>query len=576
MRDEVPDARVQRELVSLLYADLPLATCAGALLVPVLAFLRWPAGDHEWLVGWAVTQLGAHVVAAVCSIAFRNRASAQHPERWLRRAARLHTVVFALWGMGFAGFILPDAPQVTAVGVAVASFVGAFMLTGVFPTPYAGALNNMLLLLPTALRCACLPGYLYQGLAFLIALNLATAAPRSRRLHDALARSIALRLQNEDMALRLAAAKERAERALQTRSRFVAAASHDLRQPLHAMGLFIDLLAAEPLASRPHAYVERMRSATDAVVSLLQALLELSCIDAQAVPIERRQFALQSLFDELAAEAEPALLAKGLRLRVGQTSAVVDSDPLQLGRIVRNLLSNAVRYSDCGVIRLEVRAHALEVEIRVADQGPGIPEHARGRIFDEFYQAGERTHGGLGLGLSIVQGLARLLDHRVELRSQTGPDSGTCVSVFVPYALDVRSCEHQPLSAACNVLSGRCALVIDDEPEVCDATCALLQTWQCAVQRAQTLPEAIAATQQHGAPDIVICDYQLSNGQTGLDILNELQALHVEPLRTLWVTGDVTPDTQKMLGQTAHPVLLKPLKPSQLRATLTAMLARPP
>lgn len=569
------DARVQRELVSLLYDDLPLATCAGALLVPVLTLLRWPAGDHEWVMGWAITQLGAHVIAALCCIAFR-RACAQPPDLWLRRATRLHTVVFGLWGVGFAGFILPEAPHVTAVGVAIASFVGAFMLTGVFPTPYSGALNNVLLLLPTALRCACLPGYLYQGLAFLIALNLATAAPRSRRLHEVLARSIALRLQNEDMALRVAAAKERAERALQTRSRFVAAASHDLRQPLHAMGLFIDLLAAEPLAPRPHAYVERMRSATDAVVSLLQALLELSCIDAQAVPIERRAFTLQPLFDDLAAEAEPALRAKGLQLCVAQTGAVIDSDPLQLSRIVRNLLSNAIRYSDRGVIRIEAHAHESELEIRVADQGPGIPAHARDRIFEEFYQAGEHSRGGLGLGLSIVQGLARLLEHRVELSSQTEPESGTCISVFVPFALAPCRRELPPLSAACNVLYGRSALVVDDEPAVCDATCALLESWQCAVQRAQTLPEAISVTQQQGAPDILICDYQLSNGQSGLDVLAALQALHAAPLRTLWVTGDITADTQRTLTQTAQPVLLKPIKPSQLRAALTAMLAKPP
>jgi signal transduction histidine kinase/ActR/RegA family two-component response regulator len=361
----------------------------------------------------------------------------------------------------------------------------------------------------------------------------------------------------------------------QAKSRFLASASHDLRQPMHALGLFIAQLRARIHDLETLAIVGKVESAVTALQELLDALLDISRLDAGVVSPTPIDFRLQALFTRLEASFAPQAERKGVRLRAAPTRLAVLSDPVLLERILLNFLTNAVRYTERGAILLGCRRHGKHVRIEVWDTGVGIaPEHIEA-IFQEFYQVGnpERDRAkGLGLGLAIAARLARLLGSRIEMRSH--PGKGSVFAIELPVGVARAEIETANAPAPIESLPGARVLVVDDDVLVREAMASLLAQWGCRVTMAATGAEAAAALDgEGGVPDAVLCDYRLPGGETGVDVIARLRAAAGRPVPAALITGDTAPERLREAKLAGHALLHKPVRPAKLRALLEQLLS---
>jgi signal transduction histidine kinase len=355
----------------------------------------------------------------------------------------------------------------------------------------------------------------------------------------------------------LVEATAEAQRANQAKSRFLAAVSHDLMQPLHAAQLFAHTLA-ERGTDAPT--VRHLHGALSATEGLLAGLLDMARLEAGRLQPQVRAFALAEVFDPLAAEFHAMASDKGIRLDVIASHHWVQSDPQLLRRVLQNFLSNALRYAERGRVLLGVRRRGDRLLLQVWDNGPGIEPSEQPWIFDEFRRGSAVGGQGLGLGLSIAQRMAALLDHPIGL--QSWPGRGSVFALSVPLA----QAASQPLSSIDEpqpLPAGR-ALVLDNEPAALSALSVLLANWGWQVHAARTLEQARTAPWM---PDLHIFDYHLDAGRTGLDVLHELGD-GGRDVPTVILTADRDGELrQRLLDRGLH-VLYKPLKPLALRQVL--------
>lgn len=388
------------------------------------------------------------------------------------------------------------------------------------------------------------------------------------------------------------AARDAAEAADRAKSSFLAAASHDLRQPAHALGLYLAALQAQPLAPPQTELVERMSSSLDALDLLFSALLDVSRIDAGAVVPKPRTLALAPLLRRLADEFAPQAEARGLRLslrlppqRPGNGGARVDSDPLLLERILRNLLANAIKYTRTGGVLLACRARhdatgRICWRLEVWDSGIGIAPADQALVFDEFVQVGNPgrdRQAGLGLGLSIVRRLARLLDAPVTLRSRPGHGSAFMLSLPTSQALPGVEPATAPATprAAGAALDGMVVAMLEDDAEVRAALAGLLTQWGCRVAAGADAGELLAALgHETRAPQAIVADYRLREGRTGPAELQSLFDHWGGAVPALMITGESSASALRDIDAAGHPFLAKPLAPERLRQWLAQVARR--
>lgn len=368
----------------------------------------------------------------------------------------------------------------------------------------------------------------------------------------------------------------------EAKSRFLAAASHDLRQPMHALGLFVGQLRAAATDADRRALVGNIEDSVGALESLLESLLDISRLDAGTVQVRRTTFALGPLLARLATGYAAAAQAQGLELRAVPTRVWVDSDPVLLERILINLLSNAIRYTERGRILIGCRRRGERVEVVVADSGVGIAADELPHVFREFYQAkrgaSDAPHGeqglgqkGLGLGLAIVDRLAKLLDHPLAVRSV--PGRGSRFGISLPIAAPRFKTPADLADLGESSLAGWRVLVIDDDAPVREAMRGQLASWGCNVQLAANGAQAQAAVKTHGAPDLVLADLRLADGEDGLAVAQRIHADH-ENVSIVLISGDTAPERLCAAQGSGLPVLAKPVKPARLRALLESLLQR--
>jgi two-component system, sensor histidine kinase len=371
----------------------------------------------------------------------------------------------------------------------------------------------------------------------------------------------------------LARARDEAERATRAKSRFFAAASHDLRQPLQALALFATALEQHVDTPTAQNIVTSIKLALSTMEEMFDALLDMSRLDAGVLVAQPDVFMVNDVLERLEVEFVPQAERKGLSLRVVPSSAAVESDPALLGRILRNFLSNAVRYTDKGRILLGCKRRGINLMIAVADTGPGIPEDERLNIFEEFFQGSDRpSSSGLGLGLAIVQRLARLLGHRLEVRSQVG--RGAMFGIEVPLAempeVDVGDDEE---GEDLGDLSGSTMLVVDDDPAVRESVQMLLEEWGSAGVTASSGAEALARIEAGLRPDVILADFRLPEEGGGVGAIERMLAALGEPVPAFLFTGDTDMrDGQNNSAGRTYPVLQKPISAIKLRLVLAAAL----
>ena len=398
-----------------------------------------------------------------------------------------------------------------------------------------------------------------------------------------------LELGHEEMAQRIATAtselrekKEEAEIATRAKSQFLAAASHDLRQPTHALGMFVARLGQLPHDAQTRHLVANLDASVRAMQDLLDGLLDISKLDAGAVQVNLHATPLNAIFEQIRLAMVDAAAEKGLRLRVRPTTAWVRSDPVLLQRILQNLVANAVRYTQQGSVLLACRQHAGSAEsggggggrarIEVWDSGIGIaPEHQH-QVFREFYQVGnaerDRTRG-LGLGLNIVQRTAHLLGHPFTLRSRVG--QGTRFSLEVPLARADAAPPETAQAAPVTRLNGLAVMVIEDDALAAEGLVGLLASWGCTVTAADGQQQALAKMAQMGVPDVIISDYRLRGDDNGIAAVNALCMAAGRSISACLMSGDTDQALIAQARQAGLTLLHKPVRPAKLRSLLRSL-----
>jgi len=361
------------------------------------------------------------------------------------------------------------------------------------------------------------------------------------------------------------------------KSRFLAAASHDLRQPLHALGLFVAQLRPDMSAEERGRIVERVNASVAAMNELFNALLDISKLDAGALTPTVTEFPVAQLLQRIESTfAEPAR-EKGLSLRVLPSNAWVRSDFILLERILFNLVSNAVRYTSEGGVVVGCRKRGSQLRIEVWDTGPGIAEDQRQFIFSEFYRVGDPDRdqrAGLGLGLAIVERLCVLLGLPIELSSVVGRGSRfAVVASQAPVQLVVA---ERPVAAraAIDVSKGKLVVVIDDDQPVLDGMSGLLRSWGCRVVSGDTAAAAIKGLGARAAPDLVISDYRLPDGKTGIAAIEEIRREYGCVIPAFLISGDTHSEPLHQARANGLHLLHKPVDPMTLRAMVNRMVRK--
>lgn len=405
-------------------------------------------------------------------------------------------------------------------------------------------------------------GFIISGLLWW--LSRAMMAERQRRL--ALARA------NRQ----LGRARADAEAAGRSKSMFLAAASHDIRQPVQSLVLLVGALGRKLKDHPAQSYVTQLERSLDALRLLLDGLLDISRLDAGVVEPQVRATSVGDLLDRLRRDYAPRARDEGLDLRVVACSCWVLTDPALLERILRNLIENALRYTPSGRVLVGCRRRGTALRFEVHDTGIGIAPQDRGAVFEEFFQVGnpERDRDkGLGLGLAIVRRLCGLLGHRLSLRSEVG--RGSCFAVEVPRAAAADMAGRGAGDAQEVAPRATTVLVVDDEEMVRDAVRLMLIDWGCTALVASDADEALAALDaaEH-PPDVVIADYRLRGGRTGLDAIRQVRSHLRRQVPAVLLTGDTAPERIMEATRGGHVILHKPISHHDLRRALDDAMAR--
>lgn len=369
------------------------------------------------------------------------------------------------------------------------------------------------------------------------------------------------------------AARREADLANAAKSRFLAAVSHDLRQPIHAQGLFLNMLAQTELTANQQKIVTNISSASTASGEMLHTLMDFSRIEAGAITPCIRAFRLQPLLNKIENEFMPLADAKNLAYRSRETALIVHSDPALVEMILRNLVANAIRYTHQGGVMLACRRRGNIAVLEVRDSGIGIEASQHREIFREFHQLGNPERDrvkGLGLGLSIVESLAKTMGHPLSLSSAPGRGSVFRLALPIAYTADIKpeDAKPKPISRKADIR----ILLIDDNEAVRIGTQELLMTWGFECDSVESIEEALIAAQKH-PPSMIISDYRLRENRTGAEAIDELRGtLKIPLLPALLITGDTSPERIKEASAYGVPLLHKPVETSELyRSIVTAL-----
>ena len=376
----------------------------------------------------------------------------------------------------------------------------------------------------------------------------------------------------------LADAKRAAEAANVGKTRFFAAASHDLLQPLHVARILTGALTERNRTGRTNVLLGQLDHALGSVDELLQTVLDISKLDTGAIHPRLEAVELQGLLNGVVASFQPLAAKRGLNLRMVPSRIVVRTDPALLRRILQNLVCNALRYTRRGKVLVGCRRRGSRVLIEVWDTGVGIPQDQLPSIFDEFRRGSANdadTPPGLGLGLAIVDRISRMLEHPISVRSS--PERGSVFSVSVPISAE------QPLPRQTHAedrprtkLARKLVLCVDNDAAVLVAMRTLLQGWSCEVLTASDIAGARAALARRGAlPDVILMDYHLDGTVTGLEALETLSSHAGERLPAILITANYTEAVRKAADEFGCPILNKPVRPGALRALLAQIVSRP-
>jgi signal transduction histidine kinase len=593
--------RARCDQVATLYRRGHFTSLSMALGAAIFCIVMWTEASHALLAAWALlVALNQAWRTALVHAWHRRQPGAAAAPRWGMYWAVGSTLAGSLWGLA-AFVLLPASPAWQAL-VIVCLFgvvMGGLNLTATWKPSFYGFVLPALL--PLVIRVAWVGDAVHASIAAVLAVVLAFVLGFGHRLNDVLTHSLAIRYENLDLITELKArtraalaARAAAEAADRGKSQLLAAASHDLRQPLHALGLYAAALAARVPADDWRALVGNVLDGIAALEAQFAQLLDLSRLEAGALVPEPVDVALAPVLAQACSDLAPQAAARGLALRIVPTRLWVHSDPVLLGRIVRNLVANGVRYTRRGGVVVGVRRRRGAVLVVVADTGVGIAADELTRIFEEFYQVpgtGPGSRRGMGLGLAIVRRFAGLLDHRIDVRSR--PGRGSCFSVELPRAAarmqrsrsfdvspaDADGAPTQPqrttaeIASARDALAGTLVAMVDDDASAIDAMRALLATRSALLAAGTSVDALLDDLGQLGRyPDVLLADLRLGQGALGTDAIERVRDELGTPVPALLVSGDTGAEAAALARSSGIALLGKPVDAGTLEAALARLV----
>jgi len=582
-------ARARADQVGELYAGWHRTSLSMFLGAALLCAAMWGQASPWLMAAWATLIVANQLWrGALVREWHRVQPGLAAAPRWGRYWAAGSAAGGALWGAA-AVAMYPDSPphQALLIVCLFGVVLGGLNLTAVYKPSFYGFVVPALL--PLVLREALVADRVHTFTALVMSVVLGFVLAFGHHLNDVLTRSLAMRYENIDLIDGLKSqtrvaheARAAAEAANRAKSQLLAAASHDLRQPLHALGLYTAALATRARDSTWQPLVGNVQNAVNALEAQFAQLLDLSQLEAGAHRPERSRVALSPLFARVVAEFGPEAEAKGLHLRCVPTRLAVDSDAAMLERMLRNLVANAVRYTSRGGIVLGARRRGMRVSAVVIDTGVGIaPEHGE-RIFEEFYQVRcdstrRGTPSGMGLGLAIVRRLAKLLGHDVTVASR--PGAGSCFRIDAPRVADAvhafAATKADVARAGRASLEGTLVAVVDDDPTAIDAMIELFSVWGAEVvggRDVHNLLDALGRVARY--PDLVVADLRLGDGASGVVTVRALRDELGFPVPALIVSGDTSVAAERAARSAGLTLLPKPVVANVLEAVAIALVAR--
>jgi signal transduction histidine kinase/CheY-like chemotaxis protein len=567
------------EQIKLAYEQLHVASLASISGYLILPALLWNQVPHFNIVFWLSMSIIFLLIAPHMLLRLYHSADEQtrKKEYWSKWLVGVAFIGSCFWGS--LGILLYPPNSLVyqfvlmffiSVGASVATLIGASYQ----PLFWAKFLPNIL---PFSLFV------LFQGDAMHVLMGLGipffygtALIVLYRNLHKHLIDTLKLRLEKNQLIEQLQIKKQAAEKASAEKSRFLAAASHDLRQPLHAQMLLLDDLKSMAKNEQCAQTVAKLETSMKAMNGLFNELLDISKLDACTVTPNVTEFPVNDLLAELALDFTPIAKNNGLPLRTHPCKYIIRSDQNLLSRILRNLVSNAVRYTRKGGILIGCRRHKQNLLIQVWDTGLGIPTGEREHIFDEFYQLHnpERDKNkGLGLGLAIVARLADLLHHKIHIESAV--KKGSVFSVEVPLAAGAAATlkSNKTLVAPQRDIAGLNVLLVEDNELILTTTRDLFKKWGCNIWAASSLN---AAMNHLGSLidrlDLIVADYRLRENTTGIQVIDKLETVLNKKVPAVIITGDTSPQILQEINQSGRYVLHKPVTPQKLRQFIAEIL----
>lgn len=581
--------------VSSAYAYMPAALAGNLAGMGVVAMLFWRTVSYWLLLGWLLAASLLWAVRLDRLLRFRRASIETFTEwrSWRRQWTAGILASGALWGWTAWVFYTRGA-GIAQTGLVISIYtlcIAAIPVMAAQPRMYG--VYASLCFVPMTLRVATAGEPHDLQLAGILVLIFGSSLLLLRNYRQAFLRIIALKLQADELLREVRrekaiaeAARQDAETARQASAQFFGAASHDLRQPLHALGLFAQVLSQRDHAPEVRRLVDHVSASVFALESLFSQILDIHRIDSGGVRVDIRNFTLSEVWEPVRLHFEPMAFEKGLALRFRGGSQRVRGDPVLVERIVRNLVSNALRYTEDGTVLVGARRSGSTVRLQVWDSGVGMSATERSRVFEPFYRVpgqrhtGESDHG-LGLGLAIVKRLAAAQGATIEVRSQ--PGRGSVFTLELPAASPAATTPFGQLGPVIDppraaALAGRSVALVEDDAAVRTALLALLSDWGIRVHAFDRLSACAtwcaewAAQSTEPPPDLLIADHQLGSDGDGGDVIALIRRNFGRHLPAIMVTGNTAPELLRAAASEDFTLIYKPVQPSDLRAVIAEKL----
>jgi signal transduction histidine kinase/ActR/RegA family two-component response regulator len=567
--------KILYEQVTMLFQSMVYLLLINLLICISLAFVFWGVVPNSSIILWTSLMLGMIIVRCIFYTLYKKQFTPQHLKRFSHALIIGSATAGVIWGMG--GILLFSETQLEYQALLVFALMAmtggsTFTLSIYMPTYFV---FSPLTLLPLIIKLLSIGDKVHIGLAVITVIFLIALSLFNIKINRNFKRSLELRFENSELIEQLKEQKAEADRANNSKSKFLAAASHDLRQPLYSLSLFTSVLDESTKDPKTRKIIEQVNMSVDALKNLFDALLDISKLDAGAVEAKKTNVALKPLFEKLANAFNLQASGKNLMIHWPNVTSGVISEVNLLEQILRNYLENAIRYTERGSITVKCENQNDMVMISVCDTGIGISPKEIQDIFAEFYQSSNALRDkkkGLGLGLAIVDRTAKLLGHKISVTSEIGV--GSIFSISVPQ-IEGDIAIEQPVKTKRvkhNKSDNQLIAVVDDDESILAGILQLLELWDYDVVGATSGTSLMAKLDQIGfQPDALITDYSLANNLTGLEIIEQLNSTYQEEIPALIVTGNTDKHKIEEMSAGKVQILYKPVATPKLRAFLRSI-----